>query len=269
MSDPNASWWAPTEIEVGEGLRWRFGPLDLALYRSESEWHLGYQRDDDGPDPEERSREPLTDLPEMSRVDRFAAGETSGQVSLQPRVADRSLVARPRAPLYVLPGERAKVYVSSPLWIEPRVGDPPRSLLEVPVKRLSDTWFGPSTREGEVAYALKTQARVRLEDVEPRPHRCVTPVVFENRGSDVLLVDRMNLPIPFLALYWAADRHFWTQRVLLKRGTGDDMAELDVRRGPPREAVGAERVSEARRKAEANLLVRAFSSLMRPFAEED
>lgn len=266
---PTESWWEPTRLEAGQGLRWRIGSLDLALWRAPDEWHLawGASGAEEEPDPETWTVEPVSELPELEQMERYAAGESAAELRLQPRVADRSLVARPRTPLYVLPGERAKVYVSSPLWVDIRIGDAERSLRELPVKRLSDTWFGPSTLEGEVAYALKTQARTRLEEVPTPPHRCITPVVFENRGGDVLLVDRMNLPIPYLALYELSGARFWTQTVVLARTTDSQMAELDVRGGAPPEAAGARRISEPRNRASSNVLVRAFSSLMRGIGE--
>jgi hypothetical protein len=264
------SWWAPTRLAAGAGLRWALGPLDLALLRSESEWHLAWGEREEASELEGSgwSVEAIDELPELRRTERYAAGEAADELRLRPRVADRSLVVRPRTPLYVLPGERAVVYVSSPLWIDVRVGNAERSLREVPITRLSDTWFGPSTREGEVAYALKTHARTRLDEMPMRPYRCITAVTCHNRGQDVMLVDRMSLPIPYLALYEAAGEQFWTQSVVLSRTADDQMAELEVRAGSPAEAPEARRVSEARRTASANLLVRAFSSLMRTFGEE-
>lgn len=265
------SWWTPTRLDTGEGMRWRIGPLELALLRMTSEWHVAWASgvDDGSVDSGSWSREAISELPELKHMERFAAGEAADELRLQPVVADRSLVARPRSPLFVLPGEQARVYVSSPLWVDIRVGAAARTLREVPVKRLSDTWFGPSTREGVVAYVLKTHARARLEEVLIRPYRCITPVMFRNRGRDVLLVDRLNLPIPYLALYEDDSRQFWTQAVALSRTTDDQLAELHVQGGPPSEASGAELVSEARSTATPNLLVRAFSTLMRTFGEED
>ncbi len=273
MNESNNSgerWWNPQRVEVGGGWQWELGPLEFEVYREENEWHLAYAYIEDlGPEATSWARRPVVERPEvMETIERFAAGTNADQLNLQPRVADRTLVALPRAPLWVLPGERARVYVSSPLWIDIAVGSPARSLRELPVKRLSDTWVGPSTREGEVAYALKTNARVRLEDVPKVPHRCVTPVVFENEGKDVLRVERMNLPIPYLSLYVGDEGHLWTESVTLVRGEDDQLARLDIAKGAPDEAGQAERVSGARQNAEPHLLVRAFSSLMRSLALE-
>ncbi len=270
MRESNDRWWQPLRVEVGGGWQWELGPLELEVYREDNEWHLAYAYgEDSGAEAVSWTRRPVVERPEVKEtIERFAAGTAADELNLRPRVADRMLVALPRAPLWVLPGERARVYVSSPLWIDVTVGPPARSLRELPIKRLSDTWVGPSTREGEVAYALKTHARVRLEDVPKVPHRCVTPVVFANEGNDVLRVERMNLPIPFLSLYTGEEGHLWTESLTLVRTEDDQLARLDIAEHAPHEAGRAERVSEARQAAEPNLLVRAFSSLMRSLVQE-
>jgi len=269
MNETQDRWWAPVRVAIGEGWRWHLGPFHITVYRADNEWRISHDREEgDGPAPGLWSRERSPEVPEDSpNLERYAAGADTEELRLRPRVADRSLVALPRTPLYVLPGEQAKVYVSSPLWIDIEVGPPPRSLREVPIKRLSDTWVGGSTIEGEVAYALKTYGRVRLEEVPKRSHRCITPVVFANQGVDMLRVERMNLPIPYLSLFASADGDLWSQGVLLERSEDDEMARLEITPGAPPEAEGAERVAEARQKAEPKLLVRAFSSLLRTFGE--
>ena len=56
------------------------------------------------------------------------------------------------------------IYVSTPLWVRVDVHDPPQFLQEIPVIRPSDTWFGPSTREGELGYAGRTHGRLNFEN---------------------------------------------------------------------------------------------------------
>jgi hypothetical protein len=269
MSETPDTWWAPLETEVGSGWHWRLGPLDLAIFRVDGEWHLAWEERTGGDDEPRWSRQPSRSLPpELDNTERFAAGPDAGRIALLPRVADRLVVALPRTPLYLLPGERTKVYVSSPLWIDVRVGPPYRSLRDLPVKRLSDTWVGASTREGEVAYALKTHARVLLQEIPVRAYRCITPIVIANQGSDLLRVERMNLPIPYLSLYATEAGDLWTGGVELVRSEDAELARLDIERGAPKEAGAATLVSEARRRATPNVLVRAFS-LLRSLGTED
>ena len=265
----NEHWWTPDSLSSGEGWHWRIGPLELWTFHLDGEWQLAHLRHDDEPEESTWSRQAIREMSEdLEAVERFAAGAEADQIQLQPRVADRSVVAKPRVPFHILPGQTAKVYVSTPLWIEVKVGRALRILIDIPTRRLSDTWFGSSTREGEVAYALKTHARVRLAEMPVRTYRAITPVVFHNAGTDVLEVDRMSLPVPYIALYANQEGQLWTQAVTLKRSEGSEMAELDVKKGPPKEAGQSQRLSEARLKADANVVVRAFSSLLRSFGEE-
>lgn len=267
MTEP---WWHPDSIPSGEGRRWQIGPLELWTYHFDGEWQIAYRSlEDETLEAAPWSSGRVTAMSEeLPQIERFAAGAEVDQVSLQPRMADRSVVARPRVPFHVLPGQAAKLYVSTPLWIAVRVGRAGRCLREIPTKRLSDTWFGSTTREGELAYSLKTHARVRLAEMPVRAYRAITPVVFDNAGDDVLEVDRMNLPVPYISLYANQDGQLWTQAVTLTRHQDSELANLDVKKGPPEEAGTATRVSDARLKADASVVVRAFSSLLRSFGEE-
>lgn len=264
-------WWKEFSVESESGLRWTLGPLTLFVLRSGSEWQIGHESSDEQKREQEMcSVEAISELPEeLPNLERFVAHEMGGPVTLLPRVADRPLVAKPRMPLHVLPGETTKVYVSAPVWVELNVGKSSRSLRELPVKRLSDTWFGSSTLEGEVAYALKTQARSQLEEVPKRAYRAITPIRIHNQAPDALLLDRMNLPVPYLSMYATHEGDLWTEAVTLVREQNSAMAALDVKTGAPHEAVGAKRVSEPRKAAEESVLVRAFSTLLRPFHEEE
>ncbi len=252
------------------GLRWRFGPLALFVYRLAAEWQIGYEFTAGDEEPEGWSVDELLELPaEVAKLERFVPGGGHSTVTLRPQAADRSLVAKPRMPLLVLPGEETKIYVSAPIWIAVTVGEPAETLREVPVRRLSDTWVGSSTLDGEVAYALKTHARARLEEMPKRTYRTITPVVIRNESDEVLPIDRVSLPVPYLSIWATPDGFLWTQKVTLVRSDNPLMAGLDVGSGPPEEAVGAERVTAARRTASSSLFVRAFSTLLSPFSGED
>lgn len=262
-------WWREWAVPAG-GLSWEIGPLSLEVRRSGNEWQVAHHED--------RLDEARNDwsVQEASGSDRaavdfvrFAVRSASDTVRLWPRPADRSLVATPRAPLHVLAGEQAEFFVSSPVWLEITVDDPPRKLYETPTRRLTDTWFGSSTREGEIAYALKTHARSRLEDVTTATYRAVTPVRIQNHGDDTLRLDRMNLPVPFLSIYHAEGGGLWTEAVTLVRREDEEMATFEVAEGPPEQTRGAHRLSEPRLLTTGHPLVRAFGRLLRPFQEGD
>lgn len=252
------------------GLAWRIGPLSLHVQRVAGEWQLSHHeegRESALADWAVQAIDPASTDPEA--LARFALKTDGDTVRLTPRPADRSVVATPRAQLHVLAGEDARIYVSAPVWVEISAGQPPRTLCEIPTRRLTDTWFGRSTREGEVAYALKTQAHARLENVNTAAYRAVTPVRIHNRGTDPLRLDRMNLPVPYLSIYHDENGSLWTETVTLVRGTDEEMATFQITPGPPGEAREAHRVGEPRQTATGHPLVRAFGRFLRPFQEED
>lgn len=255
-------WWGDHELEIDRADSWTIGSLNLWIHRAASEWRLAYMWLDEE-EPEVWEHQTAVDFREEGvEGERFAVDRTGGTVRLRAVTADRSVIARPRTPLRVPPGQEARIYVSSPLWVEVAVGEAPTILRELAAKRLSSTWFGSTTREGEFAYALKTNARTRLEELPTRPYRFVTPVVIENQAADTLRVDRLNLPVPNLSVY-AVGETLWSEEIRLLRTEEGDVAELDLRSGPPREASGAVLVSEARRASEKGHLFRAFSSFLR------
>lgn len=264
------AWWDSRTLEPAHGLRWRFGPLDLFIFRLAAEWQIGHASVAGEEEPEGWSVEEIAELPGgLEKVERFVPGGVHSTVTLRPRLADRPLVAKPRMPLLVLPGEETRIYVSAPVRIAVTVGDSAETLREVPVRRLSDTWFGSSTLDGEVAYALKTHARAQLEEMPKRTYRTITPVVIRNESKDVLPVDRVSLPVPYLSIWATPDGFLWTEQVTLVRSDSPLMAGLDIGKRRPEEAEGAQRISEAREVATSNLFVRAFSTLLSPFAGED
>jgi hypothetical protein len=260
--DRQRPWWGTHEIGVDDASRWEIGGLRFWLQRRRSEWwlaHAWFEIDE----PAEWGFVRSSPWPEdETAAERFAVSETTGIVHLRPLPSTRSVVARPRTPLRVLPGQRARVFVSSPLSVEIAVGATPTVLRDLPTRRLSDTWFGATTREGELSYALRTSARTRLDEMPRGHYRLLTPIVIENLAADALVVERLNLPVPFLSIYSDEIAGAWSEEVRLLRTADGDMAELDVHDGPPAEAAGAKRLSEPRKVAEKGHLFRAFGTLL-------
>ena len=176
-------------------------------------------------------------------------------------MADRSVVARPNVPLRLLGGEKTRIYVSTPLWFRALTLPSESSLIDVPFWRPSDSWFGPSTREGEMCYAKYTEARMLRELLEQRPHRAITPLSIHNKQTDPLLIERLNLPVPLLSLYHHRDRGLWTEAVNVVREEDDDKVELILDKQAPSEVHDAILVTGPRIDSERRTLIRSLGSL--------
>jgi hypothetical protein len=94
----------------------------------------------------------------------------------------------------------------------------------------------------------------------------ITPVVVRNESENLLLVERVSIPVPYLSVY-AADGLLWTAELTLCRDAGDGRATLEIGRSAPPEAARARLVSPPRIPAEESSLVRAFGGLLRPFVD--
>ena len=238
-------------------VRWAAGPLTVWLTPSESEWRIAWSRGSDplaaaaqvdvDPDP------PPTDAEELRLATSAAAPLTA-----TPRLADRAVVVRPDVPLRVV--DRAVLFVSTPLWLSLSVGDGP-GLLELPTWQPSDTWFGATPTEGQLAYSSRTRARTLAGELAPSLARAVTRVEIHNSASDPMPVYRINLPVPALDLY-AADGGLWTTSVLLERKPDRETGSLELVPGPPAEHPDAGRIGVARHPAPQGMLARALSALI-------
>ena len=160
--------------------------------------------------------------------------------------------------------ERVQLLLSTPLWCQVKVGEPGRLVLDVPTWLPRDTWFGPSTREGELCYASRTTHHVQFEQILALPHRATTAVRVRNRAESMLSLERMLLPVQRLSLYQAADGRLWTNDVVFTRTGSDDFAALRTRsRANSTQIAEAKRIARPRYRSGDHPVVRAFSSIFR------
>lgn len=261
--DTRAShWWESLPVDTGETAVLSLGPMTARIHRGSDEWLIAWEREDDDVEPVRGSLLLSTDEFHADSYTRYVTCGACGVVSVTPLLADRPVVIRPRQPVFVLPGEDTTLYLSSPIWIRIMAGDPPQSLQELSVLRLSDTWFGASTREGELCYSARTHGRKNLDEVIWRPHRAVTPVRIHNRAYDALPIEKLSLPVPLLSTYGDRDGRLWTESVSLTRTTDSELASLSIDAGAPGDALDAKLLSGPREYVEkSGLVVRAFSGL--------
>ncbi len=256
--------WGEFSVPLGRALKWQLGPLNLLVERRPWEWRLWARR---GSDPlatdEAVEMVPQGEPPpEGAEEQRFAFGETADPLRIQPALADRPVIANPDSPFSVLPGEEALAYVTTPLWCVLSVGRSRMPVAEVPLWRPRDTWFGASTREGELCYAARTRLVLDFERLEYRSVRAVTPVRLVNGGPDVLAVQRLRLPVNQLPLYEDAQGILWTPEVTLRRQE-QEQGRYDVAGAPPALAHGARKVAEARQPLSDNRLLHVFNAIAR------
>lgn len=259
------TWFGRYTVDEGRGSFLHLGALKLWIAHFPSEWRIAV----------EQGLEPLIDdyalrcpvaieePPPGVEIHRFASRQSGARLTLEPMLADRPVVARPEVPFHLLPGDEANLFISTAVWLRISVGDPRMQLMEIPSVRSSDTWFGPSTREGELCYAARTAARMNLDNVLLRPERAITSVVLRNRADDMLLLERISLPVTALSLFKDAGGNLWTEEVTVERDREGKMAAVRLGKAPPSEAKETKRISEARLPQDRNVFVKALDSLLR------
>jgi hypothetical protein len=254
-------WWMPRTVPEGSTLDGWLGPLRLQIHHAPGEWHVEATPGEETGQVEQAVLMLREGPIDGDAYERFMVTRRHDQLRLVPLLADRPVVIRPRQPVFLPPGEETTLYMSSPIYVRIEAGDPPMVLRETPTVRLSDTWFGASTREGDLCYSGRTHARHVLAEVPRRPYRAITPAHVRNRADTVLALDKLSLPVPALSVYGSDDGALWTESVSLIRAADSDLAELHIDPGPPEFAGAVQRISGPRRSQSRGGLVRAFSAL--------
>ncbi len=261
---PSSIWWGSFTLKQEQSKQWNIGPLRLIVRRMSTEWQIAFERKDDHDNNTTIELiEDTNELPEsLSENSRYVFHDSTEPLLVTPLLPDRPVISRPSTPFNLTAGEEVTLYVSLPLWLELAIDSRPKKILKIiAIQRPSDTWFGPSTLEGELCYASTTHCRLNLDEIPQRPHRAITPVLIRNMADTNLSLERLNLPAPLLPLYAAVDGQLWTPQVTLIREKDGDVAELKIDNQPPKEAEMAQLLSESRNKAGNGSLIRAFNAV--------
>lgn len=247
--DKNTDIWGEHHLRLHEALAINLGTLNGSLVRRPREWDLEYRYDQD--------RYVTNSTGIVSRV-RTAMDNDVETAHIAPASANRNVVVRPIQTVQIPSGRRVTMFISTPLWLQCRVGE--TMIADLPLQILSDTWFGQNTREGELCYSNETQARMNRDDLPTRPERLVTPVSLVNDGDDVLVFNRLSLPVPYLSIYRSEDA-MWTQEVIITRTSALDVADIQVDALAPEQHVTSELISGPRSSEDPNLLRRTLGRL--------
>lgn len=251
-----SGWWGEFELELGACRFWRIGPLSLWVTRHEHEWQVAHRWSDDPFDDTYEHARSDVEIPAQLERRRYLFVDGGKRLSLTPRVADRPVVARPEQPLIIPAGEAATLYVASPVWVELAVGDG-RAFAELPIWRMSSTWFGENTLEGTLCYA--TRSRANLSSRPPRGPRVVTAVDLRNACDVALRVQRLALPLPQMSIFCDDDGELWTEATRVAHDLVV-VTPAQIESSPPREAGLTTLVSRPRQDRQQNVLARALAA---------
>lgn len=258
----NEPWWGTFTMSDQQLICWSIGERKIVIRRLASEWNTwNIESEQENNHPLICETDPLLEPPNQEFMGRHLQTVTSNTIKVLPALADRAIVARPNVPLTLLGNQKVRIYVSTPLWFRATTEPDSACLLDTPFWRPSDSWFGASTMVGELCYAKYTDARLRLELLQQRPHRAITPVFIHNKQKEAIVIERLSVPVPLLGLYQDSDHQLWTNTLKVTRKEDSDMVELLLEKTPPIEAKDASAVSPPRVISEKNILIRTISNL--------
>lgn len=250
-------WWGESQVQESETRWWALGSLLVGVQRKAREWRVGHEHFNTG-----EAILPVSDRPvdDLKTATRFVYAQPGERIKVIPALADRPVVTRPMSPLYLPPGEETILFVSSQVWVQMEAVELKTTLLDVPSVQPSETWFGPSTLDGEICYATKTHGRLLLEDLPLQPYRAVTPLEIINESAAALKLERVSLPVPNLTLYASDSGSLWTQKIIMRCGKDSQHASLKIKKRAPYQADNPVVVASPRQVLSERVLVRAFST---------
>ena len=263
METTREGWWGNYTMEVGASAQWEFPRLHIGVQRLAHEWVIAYEttesENDEGPWSFSYGSVDL-DQSQYSHIARYVFQTTDEQLTVLPLPADRAVVSRPYMQFTVPAGEETTIFVGTPLWFA-LAGVPGRHVFDIPIRRPSDTWFGPSTREGELAYASRTYGRLNLENITVSPYVAITQVHIHNSSSTPLLIERLNLPVPFLSLFQTEEGNLFTEGVTFEQTEGTSLTKFHIEEAHWALEEGAKLIALPRQNPHKGMLIRAFGAL--------
>lgn len=211
-------WWGEHLFELEQSRHWHLAGLDLQLKRSPQEWHIEtYRHPHQNEDRHDwHIANERQNLQEQALLQRYIFNQTDKKITISPALADRSVVIKPIDPLFIPANQSVTLFVSTPVWLKIATNKHDKPLLDVPVIRPTDTWFGSSPIRGEICYATKVFGRIDLTQLPIRAFRAVTPVYIENHSTQTMPIERINIPTSVLPLYSATDGRLWTPTIAVE-----------------------------------------------------
>jgi len=249
--------WEPFHLGDQQARGFALGPLRLWVRRDGDDWLSLVFRDGDTTQNKcvPRLEE---EVPEAGQWRRIGSVAATPELKLLPALPNRPVVVRPEVPYTILPGERVQFYVGVPLWVN-LLSKNDVSVLEEPVLRLSNSWFG-TPMDGELAYAMRTLAKRQAADLDFHPWRAVCPVRVKNQSKEKLSFERICLRVQYLDLYHDPVEGIWTNDSgVTVRGGDNNWSRISYAKSAPDELKDPRLLVKARDEVRGGFSLKALT----------
>ncbi|MEX2607403.1 MAG: hypothetical protein WD708_08665 [Kiritimatiellia bacterium] len=243
-------------LKLGSGIQ-GFGVGSLSVYatQQEGDWIVGIHRGEAGDD---KAFHTLSgEAPDGTAWRRLGSVDEMPELHIRPAFPNRPVVVRPEFPYTIIPGEKVCFFVGVPVSI--CLFSPAEvKLLEEPIVKLSNTWFGVPT-EGELCYAMRTLARREGEHLDFGPTRVVCPVRVRNQTKETMMFERLCLRVKYLDMYEQAGKGLWAnESSVIVRG-GESWSRVAYARNAPANLKNPKLLVKGTEDPKGTYLLRAIS----------
>lgn len=198
------SFWKKYPIKVNQTLGFKAGYAEVFIKHVSNGWLVKTASLAQAVDEMEAIK--VDDLLDDQEVLHFYSGNSS-ELILVPALPNKAVVFRNNKNIKVSAGESTRLFFTIPLSMQfyfDEVKDETR-LTEVPLRRLSDTWFGEMD-SGEPAYSIGSTYYKSLAEVDARVWEAIASVEIINNTFGVLDLQRLILRVEEFNLYRKGDQ---------------------------------------------------------------
>ena len=243
-------WWGP-QAQTDKPFQKRIGTLDLEVQPTEQEWIISWRHHGTPVSARQLNQQLL-------RVIKPGSGKP---LNLAAALPDRDVVARFDPLLKIMGQGEVALFISMPVWVKIEAGADAAS--SIPTLRMSDTWFGPMSAAGELAYALPYPPMTEI-DGDRGPHVAWTVIYIRNRADQVLTLDRLKIPAPRLTLFTSQDGRLWTSCLFAERRDGESDATVRIDHQAPESVGPCQMLAQPAQTHSDNFVtMRVFNTLFR------
>lgn len=193
------SFWKQYEFKVNQTLSFRVGFAEVLVKRTPDGWLI---KSNTLKQPFENTQAQETEeIENDAHALHFQTGK-SNQLILAPAFPAKAVVFRNNNNIRISPGESADLFFRIPLTMQFYFQEvkEENKMLEVPLQRLSDTWFGEAD-SGEPAFSIGNNFDMELAHVKAFPWEAIAPIEIINDTTNIFELQRLILRVEDFSLF--------------------------------------------------------------------
>lgn len=241
-------WKTYTVKEGEEPFHLNIDSLHVWIKKLNEEFWISYSHADDTNDSPQ--------IDEQTEWERWAPKANETEVRIRPVFPDLPVVVSSEYPLRLVPEASIQVFCRVSAWMEISLVKSNYVLHEIPITKLSRTWFG-NTMEGELCYWLTSKARRSLEQVESKPYLINCPIQITNKSHTDLNFERFCYRVERLGIYSVKENYWADETKILYQGE-EQHSEVKMTGKLPKSLEKGELISKPRNPISRSLATRTF-----------